>query len=510
MNFPPSTLKSMRLFLLLIPYFLFANSEIIKTNKGAVRGFQKDGLSIFLGIPFAKPPVGDLRWRAPQEMDAWKGVKDCQKFSASPMQNTPAPFAYWSEEYLIPKEPISEDCLYLNIWTKKTSKPKPVLVYIYGGGFRSGGTACPIYDGSNMAKEDVVFVSLNYRVGVFGFMSHPELNKESISGTSGNYAILDLIKGLQWIQQNIAKFGGDPKMVTIAGQSAGATAVSILCVSPLAKRLFRGAILQSGALGLGLALPNQELAKQNKERVEKLGVQLAEKLNASSIADLRNKSAEEIQKANFGNTSPYPDGYVIPFNYKDAYLNGKQNDVNLLLGWNKDDRVAGKPLPAEKYIEQIKSRFKENADHILSLYPGKTDEEAYRSQIELGRNESFGSKQYELAKLQEAKGKGAIYVYRFNRNIPAYTADTQFGAFHTGEVPYAFQNLHIVKRPYEEADQVLSKQMSSYWLNFTKTGSPSAPNLPNWPAYNQKDKKIILLDTKVEAVRIPDEKQLEL
>jgi len=498
------------LFLLLFPTFLFAQSTTVTTNKGAVRGFTKDGLSVFLGIPFAKPPVGDLRWRAPQEMEAWTGVKDCQKFSASPMQNAPAPFSYWSSEFLIPKEPIGEDCLYLNVWTKKTPKPKAVLVYIYGGGFRSGGTACPIYDGANMAQEDVVFVSINYRVGVFGFMTHPELNKESASNTSGNYALLDLIAGLKWVQQNIAQFGGDPSKVTIAGQSAGASAVSILCASPLAKGLFRGAILESGALALGFALPDPSQAQQNKERVEKMGIALGEKLQATTIAELRKKSAEEIQKANLGNAGPYPDGYVIPFNYKDTYLNHQQNDVNLIIGWNKDDRVAGKPVSAEKYREQIQARFKEKAAQVLALYPGNTDAEAYKSQIEMGRNDAFGSKQYELARLQEAKGKGKIYMYRFNRDVPAHTPETQYGAFHTGEVPYAYNNLHTVDRPFEEADKILAKQMSTYWLNFTKTGNPSGKLVPTWPAYNQQEKLIMLLDKKLETVRIPDEKQLEL
>lgn len=500
----------MRLLLLLFPIILFAQENVVQTSKGAIRGFTKDGVAIFLGIPFAKPPVGDLRWKAPVEMDEWSGIKECKQFSASPMQNAPAPFAYWSEEFLIPKEPIGEDCLYLNVWTKKTSKPKPVLVYIYGGGFRSGGTACPIYDGTNMAKEEVVFVSINYRVGVFGFMTHPELSKESPSQTSGNYAIMDLIAGLKWVKQHIAQFGGDPNKVTIAGQSAGASAVSILCASPLAKGLFRGAILQSGALGLGLALPNPNQAIENKDRVEQMGLALGEKLNAHSIASLRMKSAEEIQKANIGNAAPYPDGYVIPFNYKETYQKGEQNDVNLIIGWNKDDRLGGKLLNAEQYKQAIQTRFKEKAAKVLELYPGNSDEQAANSQIEMGRNDAFGSKQYELAKLQELKGKGKVFMYRFNRNVPAHTPETQFGAFHTGEVPYAYNNLHTVNRPFEEADKLLAKQMSTYWLNFTKIGNPSGPTVPTWPAYNQQSKLIMLLDTKLESVRIPDEKQLEL
>ena len=486
-----------------------AQQPIIKTNKGSVKGFTKDKLQIFLGIPFAKPPVGDLRWKAPKPMEAWTGIKECTQFSASPFQNDPTPFAFWSSEFLIPKSPISEDCLYLNVWTKlKTTKPKPVLVYIYGGGFRSGGTACPIYDGANTAQEDVVFVSLNYRVGVFGFMAHPELSKESASHTSGNYAILDLIEGLKWVKKNIAAFGGDPNQVTIAGQSAGASAVSILCASPLAKGLFRNAVLESGALSLVMSNPAQ--ANEAKERAETSGLKLGEKLGANSLSELRNKSAEEIQKANLGQAGPYADGYVIPFDVAGAYLAGKQNDVNLMIGWNKDDRLSPRALPADKYIEQIKTRFKDKAEEILQLYPATTDAIAAESQTAISRNECFGSKQYGLAKLQEAKGKGKIYMYRFSRDVPGATPETRFGAFHTGEVPYFYNNLHTVNRPFEDADQQLAKRMSQYLLNFTKTGSPDGKGLPSWPAYNQKDKKIMILDTQLESIRIPDEKQLEV
>ncbi|RVU25977.1 carboxylesterase family protein [Sandaracinomonas limnophila] len=493
----------------LLPFtFLFAQSIVVKTDKGKVKGFTKDNLQIFLGIPFAKPPVGDLRWKAPQAMDPWKGIKECTQFSASPFQNAPAPFAFWSSEFLIPKSPISEDCLYLNVWTKaKVQKPKAVLVYIYGGGFRSGGTACPIYDGSNMAKEDVVFVSLNYRVGVFGFMAHPELSKESSSASSGNYAILDLIEGLKWVKNNIHAFGGDPNQVTIAGQSAGASAVSILCASPLAKGLFKNAVLESGALSLVMSNPAQ--ANEAKEKAEAAGLKLAERLGVASLAELRNKSAEEIQKTNLGQAGPYADGYIIPVDITGAYLAGKQNDVNLLIGWNKDDRLSPRALPADKYIEQIKTRFKDKADEVLQLYPATTDAIASESQTAMSRNEFFGSKQYGLAKLQEAKGKGKIYMYRFCRDVPGFTPETQFGAFHTGDVPYFYNNLHTVNRPFEAADQQLAKSMSQYLLNFTKTGNPSGKGLTTWPAYDQKDKKIMVLDKQLEVVRLPDEKQVE-
>src|SRR5690348_7123272 len=227
----------------------FDDLSVVKTDAGVVSGTVKDDVHIFKGIPFAAPPIGDLRWKAPQPVQHWTGVKVCDKFSASPMQASPAPFSMWTEEFLIPKEPIGEDCLYLNVWTgaKSAKEKRAVLVWIYGGGFQSGGSACPIYDGEAMAKKGIVFVSINYRVGVFGFFAHPELTKESGNNASGNYGIMDQVAALQWVQKNIAAFGGDPKNVTIAGQSAGSMSVNCLVASPLAKNLFQKAIGESGA-----------------------------------------------------------------------------------------------------------------------------------------------------------------------------------------------------------------------------------------------------------------------
>ncbi|MEK6546992.1 MAG: carboxylesterase family protein, partial [Bacteroidota bacterium] len=248
----------MKIALILSCLFVFpglAQTVQVKTQQGIVEGEKIGQLNRFLGIPFAQPPVGDLRWKAPQEIVPWNGVKITKAYGPSPMQAEPKPFMVWSEEYLIPKEPISEDCLYLNVWSDSQSNaPKPVLVYIYGGGFRSGGAACPIYDGAATASKGVVFVSINYRVGTFGFLAHPELSKESPSGTSGNYGLLDMIAALKWVKANIAAFGGDPNQVTIAGQSAGAFAVNYLCASPLAKGLFKRAIAESGSAMLSSPL----------------------------------------------------------------------------------------------------------------------------------------------------------------------------------------------------------------------------------------------------------------
>ncbi|MDQ3292631.1 MAG: carboxylesterase family protein, partial [Bacteroidota bacterium] len=253
-----------------------ATLGVVKTQSGLVSGLKNQtvDIAIYKGIPFAAPPVNELRWKAPQPVKPWAGVRRCEAFGPSPMQADPAPFSMWSAEFLIPKEPISEDCLYLNVWSgaKSANEKRPVLVWIYGGGFNSGGSAVPIYDGEAMAKKGIVFVSLNYRVGVFGFFSHPELTKESGKNASGNYGLLDQIAALQWVQKNIAEFGGDPKNVTIAGQSAGASSVVCLVASPLAKNLFHKAIAQSGG---GYTRITTTLSQAEEE-----GVKLVQELNA--------------------------------------------------------------------------------------------------------------------------------------------------------------------------------------------------------------------------------------
>jgi para-nitrobenzyl esterase len=286
-------MKQLLLFFLSISLFANAQNTLIKTRNGSIQGSTNADKSvrIFKGIPFAAPPVGNLRWKAPQPVNNWTGVKQCTEFQASPIQNKPAPFYCWTEEFIAQPEPLSEDCLYLNVWTAAKSKTekRPVLVWIYGGGLNSGSANCAIYDGEEMAKKGLVFVSINYRVGVMGFMAHPELTKESGYNSSGNYGFLDQMAALQWVQKNIAAFGGDPNNVTIAGQSAGSFSVNALIASPLAKGLFHKAIAQSG--GLLSKMLSQDLAKSEKQ-----GGLFMQKAGANSLADLRKKSANELQE----------------------------------------------------------------------------------------------------------------------------------------------------------------------------------------------------------------------
>jgi para-nitrobenzyl esterase len=491
---------------LMAPLLLPGEKPVVNTSAGKVAGYKEGKINVFKGIPFAAPPVGDLRWKAPQKVQAWSGVKDCIQFAASPVQGEPIPFMCWSEEFLIPKKPIDEDCLYLNVWAKSSPVKKPVLVYIYGGGFMSGGAGCAIYDGKEMAEKDVVFVTINYRVGVFGFLAHPELTKESTYGASGNYALLDMIAALKWVKENIAAFGGDPNQVTIAGQSAGAFAVSHLCATPLAKGLFKGAIAQSG----GSVLSSTLRPTTNLQQAENMGLDFAKKLKANSLKDLRKISAQEILKSSSGLAYPIEDGYVLPSSIADIYAKGAQNDVALILGWNFDDRVSGPPVKAEAYKAQLLKQYGANAEKVLQYYPATNDSIAAISQDNLSRDAFFGVQGFAWANAQLQKGKSNVYVYNFNRKLPAYTAASNFGAFHTGEVPYVFNNLKTVHRPWQDIDMQLADQMSNYWVNFAKTGNPNGSKLTQWPTYTKQKGQVMILAEKIRQEELPFKQGLEV
>jgi para-nitrobenzyl esterase len=480
--------------------------KVVKTDAGQISGTESSDASvhIFKGIPFAAPPVGDLRWKAPQPVKSWDGVKACTEFSKSPMQGKPNEFGVYTREFLIKDEPLSEDCLYLNVWTgaKEASEKRPVLVWIYGGGFVSGGTNVPIYDGEALAKKGVILVSVNYRVGIFGFFAHPELTKESPNHTSGNYGLMDQLAALKWVKKNIAAFGGDPANVTIAGQSAGSFGVNYLVASPLAKGLFKGAIAESGAHMLPGPGSGVTLAQANKAALK-----AAEALHAGSLAELRKLPAEDLLKQN--NFRPIVDGYFLPQVPADIFEANKENQVPLLTGWNEDDAFIGSIKNAADYTEGMKRRFGDKAADVLKLYPGGTDAEAERSQINMSRDMTFGVHNYIWANVQSAKNKAKVYMYRFTRRMPATEAFKKYGAFHTGEVGYVFNNLKFLNRPFEPVDQQLADTMSSYWVNFATSGNPNGPGLPAWPAYNGNGNQVMILGEKPVAQPLPDKAALD-
>jgi len=481
--------------------------ELVLLQEGRIRGVTdaESGVISYKGIPFAAPPVGELRWKAPQAVEPWEGVLSCETFGPSPVQGKPAPFMFWSEEFLIPAEPISEDCLNLNVWTgaETTTDQLPVLVYIYGGGFRSGGSGCAIYDGTSMASKGVVYVSINYRVGLFGFLAHPGLSAEAEYGSSGNYGILDMLAALEWVKRNIAQFGGDPGNVTIAGQSAGAFGVNYLTVSPLGSGLFHRAIAQSGASFVSSPLrPALDL-----EGAEQLGVEFAASVGAKSLAELRALPADSILQAR-GLNSPFVDGHVIPEGVMEAYTSGKQNDVPVLIGWNRDDRMLARPQTAAVFRERIRERFGELAEDFFAVYPAATEEEAARSQFDMSRDQTFGAQMYTWAKMQTKTGQSGAWVYNFNRELPAHTPETAFGAFHSGEIVYAYDNLHTLDRPWEAIDQQIASQMSDYWVNFVSTGNPNGPGLQQWDPYDLQSEQVMLLDSLMGQQTLPDRGKL--
>jgi para-nitrobenzyl esterase len=468
-------------------------------------GTNREGdVAFYKGIPFAAPPVGNLRWQAPQPVKPWTGVRECRQYGPSPMQAAPAPFSMWSAEFLIPTAPISEDCLYLNVWTSAPSQKAhhPVLVWIYGGGFSSGGSAVPIYDGEALAKKGIVVVSINYRVGPFGFLAHPDLTKESGKQASGNYGLLDQLAALRWVQQNITAFGGDPNRVTIAGQSAGSMSVNCLVASPLAKGLFRQAIAESGA-AFSRAYPSLTQAEQ-------AGVQYGLALGAPSLAAMRQLPAATLLQQSPALRGPIVDGYVLPASVPELFAQGKSNPITLLTGWNEDEGLLDGPLqPAAAFQQQMQQRYGARADTLLRYFPAQDEAEAAASQLHLARDLRFGAPNYVWANMQDQRLHRPVYLYRFARRVPATGEYVKYGAFHTGEVPYAFNNLHTVNRPWEPGDYRLAHIIASYWVNFIRTGNPNSSGLPTWPAYQAPAKQVMVLDLAPAAKPLPDQAALD-
>jgi para-nitrobenzyl esterase len=394
----------------------------------------------------------------------------------------------WTEEFIAPPEPLSEDCLYLNVWTaaKSVEEKLPVLVWIYGGGFVSGSSACAVYDGEALAKNGIVYVSVNYRVGVFGFMAHPELSKESKHHASGNYALMDQIAALQWVKNNIAAFGGDPDKVTIAGQSAGSFSVQALVASPLSKGLFRGAIAQSGA---SFGRFSSSLAD-----AETKGEAIAQKSKKKGIAELRKLSADSLLLvANtfpFGTFSPITDGYVLPADMRSIFQKKKHNDIVLIAGWvTGDAALTGQPKSAEQFQTWAATTYGERKNDFLKLFPATSEDEAKQSQSKLGilNFAAFPDHVWALSNTHNS------FVYQFSYVPTDKPGFPNYGAFHTSEVPFALHTIALWNRPWKATDYAVEKYMSAYWINFVKTGNPNGDGLPEWKKYDAMNQTIMEL-----------------
>jgi para-nitrobenzyl esterase len=499
------------LFLVVGTITLGAQSfEVIKLNSGTICGNynQTSKVYAFKGIPYAKIPVGELRWKSPQPVESWQGIKECKNFSASAMQGHPAPFSMWTSEFIAPESPLSEDCLYLNVWTstKSDNNKLPVMVYIHGGAFVAGSGSVPVYDGEPMAKKGVVFVTINYRLGIFGFLAHPELSKESESHTSGNYGLLDQIASLKWVRANISAFGGNPNNITIVGQSAGAQSVNYLVSSPLAKGLFHRAIAESG----GNVLHTSTTRSTTLAEAEESCLKWASGIHAQTIADLRKLSVDELLKANY---SPRPiiDGYSIPEEIGIIFSKGLQNDVPILIGWNANEGNFLGDIPNSKaFIERAQSMYGEKADKFLEYFPATNDSITEQSQLKYSALLAFGVQSFQWMTLQNKTGKSDVYLYHFIRKVPYGIGQSDFGAFHSSEIPYALHNLHVTTvRPWTDADYTLESVMSDYWVNFAKSGNPNGENLPNWKPCKLDTLNTMILGENQKLSIIPNKAELE-
>lgn len=479
-NVGPVTLTGLVLFVSVA----FGQHRIAHTQRGLIQGIPANDpkISAFLGIPYAAPPVGDLRWREPQIVPAWSGIRKADHFSASCIQHISGERLPWTREFLA-QLPISEDCLYLNVWTPeiKTREPKAVLLWIHGGGFVEGAASPAMYNGEQLARMGIVVVSINYRLGIMGFFAHPELTEESAHHASGNYGLLDIVAALQWTRKNIRAFGGDPARVTIAGQSAGGTAEELLTASPLAKGLFRAAIIESGAT---LSDPTGGPLAEREQQ----GAQFAAFTRKSTLKELRTLSAEELQalesKAHlrFG---PDVDGWFLSESVPAVFEAGKQNDIVTIDGMVADEGSSSKrygTLTPEEFQKQIRETYQSLADEFLRLYPSSTQGECSESQKQLERDRRLVS-MYLWGVQRAGTSKTNFYDYYFDHALP-WPEHPEFGAFHSAEIPYWTRNLKALNRPYTPKDWEISDTLSSYWVNFVKTGNPNGKGLSAWPALN--------------------------
>ncbi|MCP1381324.1 carboxylesterase/lipase family protein [Runella salmonicolor] len=482
----------------------------------------KTGIQTYFGVPFAKPPVGNLRWKAPQPADNWQGVKETKKFSPRPMQKIV--FGDMNSR----SNGLSEDCLYLNVWTpaKRNTKGLPVLLYYYGGGNAAGDGSEPRYDGESMAKKGIVVVTCNYRLNIFGFLAHPELSAEAPYKASGNYGMLDQSAALKWVEKNIAAFGGDPKKITIAGESAGSIAVSMQMSSPLSRGLIAGAIGESGA-GINPTMAPVPLAD-----AEKMGVDFLKKSGVASIKQLRALSSREVyelfdESKMFG----FPivvDGYFLPKTIPQIFVAKEQAQVPLLLGWNSAEIpgmafMQGQPYKEENYVARVKKEYPNDFEEVLQLYPHGSEKEIELSATALAADRFISYSTWKWFDLHRNNSAQPVYRYLYSKlrpelvdksltsglaggtvraDGPAPKAPKAVGAPHACEIEYCMGNLHLVKDYAWTADDYkVSDTMLNFFANFIKTGNPNGDKLPEWPVAKAGDATppVMILDTESKA-----------
>lgn len=476
----------------------------VKVEEGLLQGVIEDGLTIYRSIPFATPPVGKLRWKAPLPASKWEGVRQANKFAPAPMQGGNPPSGK------------SEDCLYLNIWTpaKSANDKIPVMVYIYGGGFSGGNTSDPWVSGEKLAKKGVVLVNIAYRVNQFGFLSLPELSAESPDHVSGNYGLLDQIAALKWVQKNVAAFGGDPSKVTVFGESAGAISVSMLCASPLAKGLFSGAISQSGgSFGptRSITYPGENM--KTLRQAENDGNIYLQKTGVKTVNELRNIEADKLPSGwELPGGWPIVDGCVIPGDQYKLYEAGKYNDVPVLIGYNSDEGASfSREKTPEEYIEGVKKRYGKFADQLIKAYPADSNK-VPKTARDLARDAAFGWQTWSWARLQSQTGKSKVYYYYFDQH-PDYPKDSPhygYGSPHAQDVSYVFQHLNTSNPETTKSDLDISEAMATYWTNFAKYGNPNGNGVPEWPAFNDKNPVLMYFNQTPHTGPVPSAESLKV
>ena len=469
---------------------------LVETPAGKLRGEAIGALNVFKGIPYALPPVGGLRWRPPVAMSPWTGVRDAAQFSAACMQPKPQPSIYADE-----LAAVSEDCLSLNVWAKQGARNEPVLVWIHGGALTSGSSSERMYDGAKLAARGMVLVSINYRLGILGYLAHPQLSAESPQRISGNYGLLDQIEALRWVQRNIAAFGGDPANVTIAGESAGGLSVMYLMASPQARGLFARAIAQSAYM---ISMPELKRANFGEQAAEAIGSRVATALGSPHVTDLRSMDAAKLVNAT-AQTGYFPlgtvDGHVLPQQLVEVFDRGEQAKVPILAGFNSGEirslRFLAPPAPkdAATYEAAIRKRYADLADDFLQLYPSNRPED---SVLATTRDALYGWTSERLVTKQTAQGQPS-YLYFFDHGYPAADA-AGLHAFHASELPYVFGTADRTpalwpKVPESPQETELSDAMIGYWTSFATAGVPKAANQASWPAYGAGRGYMLFADT---------------
>jgi para-nitrobenzyl esterase len=482
-----------------------------------LEGTLEDGkVRVFRGIPYALPPLGELRWRGPQPATNWSGVRRADRFGDRPMQPT-----LW-KDMIFRSAKMSEDCLYLNVWAPDVaaSKDAPVLVYFHGGGWIAGDGSEPRYDGAAFARRGIIVVTVNYRLGVFGYFAHPELTKESLHKASGNYGYLDQNAALRWVHANIAAFGGDPTKVTIGGQSAGAFSVSAHMVSPLSRGLFRAAIAQSGSL-LGNDPP------KSLSEAEKTGLQFAQSAGARSLAELRHMSAaallEASRKSDSGRPQTIIDGYFLTEQPQEVFFTGRQADVPLLAGWTSAEvdyhfLLKNQPPTPENFARKVRELYGDSADRVLKLYPAPDADAALRSATDLATDRFLAYRTWKLIDEHWKSGGQPVYRYLWSQipppeigaKPPTTGTPTPQGAQHSSDLPYAFGSLNLITaNAWTPADYQASAALQGFLANFIKTGNPNGEGLPQWPWFQASVPKVMVIDANSHTIGAPGLRRYE-